>query len=406
MNGYWTGLYAGTSSGQIVVEVDDRKTHFEGCASTYDNDLTLPNTFAFVRTSDKQTPATIKAPLQPLHPQTGEPTDWGHIAQLYPGVTFPKEADVVCDWHHGNLAVSWTTDIGTSGSVILPRSQASQPSICQPLAINTWREFKEHVTSLDQYRYIFRGQTSTRRLRTPFYRTGRGDMRRFFAEDVPTLHRHLSALTTHIFNLSDPLQNAAFLNLAQHHGYPTPLLDWTYSPFVGAFFAFSRINRSDAKAQPDQKVRIFVFDKAQWCADFPQILNASNRHPHFSILEPIAIGNQRLIPQQALSTFATVDDIETYIGSLEEQRNRTYLQVIDLPLSERDLVLKELTMMGVTAGSLFPGLDGACEELKARFLTFDSETVLPPLLQSSNLTASLRHKKPKSSNSYIPRPTE
>jgi hypothetical protein len=28
---------------------------------------------------------------------------------------------------------------------------------------------------------------------------------------------------------------------------------------------------------------------------------------------------------------------------------------------------RELNRMGVTAGSLFPGLDGGCEELKARF---------------------------------------
>jgi hypothetical protein len=192
-------------------------------------------------------------------------------------------------------------------------------------------------------------------------------MRRFFLEDVFTLHRHLSARTRHFFDLSNPMQNGAFLNLVQHHGYPTPLLDWTYSPFVAAFFAYQRIKRSEADGAPaDRKVRIFVFDKFQWCSDVQQILSTNVRWPHFSILEPVAIGNERLIPQQALSSFTTVDDIETYIQSKENETKR-YLQVIDLPVRERDQIMRELGLMGITAGSLFPGLDGACEELRERF---------------------------------------
>jgi len=35
-----------------------------------------------------------------------------------------------------------------------------------------------------------------------------------------------------------------------------------------------------------------------------------------------------------------------------------------LPASERRHVMQELALMGITAGSLFPGLDGACESLK------------------------------------------
>lgn len=37
-----------------------------------------------------------------------------------------------------------------------------------------------------------------------------------------------------------------------------------------------------------------------------------------------------------------------------------------LPRRDRRQAMNELSYMGITAGSLFPGLDGACEELKER----------------------------------------
>ena len=43
------------------------------------------------------------------------------------------------------------------------------------------------------------------------------------------------------------------------------------------------------------------------------------------------------------------------------------MQAIDLPATERREVMRELGLMGINAGSLFPGLDGACQQLKERF---------------------------------------
>jgi hypothetical protein len=371
MNGYWYGKYDGSNSGRIVVEVDDMGNHFEGCAYVYDNDDSLPNTFAVFKTPNKANRLLFDASLLPLHPDTGEPVEWQQIANRYPNVKVAKQADVACEWSAEHLAFTWRTDIGTSAAAFLPKSEVELPSACEPVpGVIDWENFKEYVRELQAYRYIYRGQNKTSRLRTPFHRTGRGDMRRFLLQDIPTLHRHLSARTNHYFDLKDPIQNAAFLHLVQHHGYPTPLLDWTYSPFVAAYFAYHRIKSSDADAaSDDKKVRIIVFDKAQWCSDFLQIYNTSTRWQHFSIVEPISLGNERLVPQQALSSFTTVDDIETYIRS-KETAEKHYLQMIDLPLRERDHVIRELRLMGITAGSLFPGLEGACEELKDRFFRF------------------------------------
>jgi hypothetical protein len=84
-----------------------------------------------------------------------------------------------------------------------------------------------------------------------------------------------------------------------------------------------------------------------------------------------------MIPQQAASTITSVDDMETYIRSRETDTKK-YLQMIDLPVRERKRVIRELSYMGITAGSLFPGLDGACEELAERnFSRFGAEGITP-----------------------------
>ena len=108
-----------------------------------------------------------------------------------------------------------------------------------------------------------------------------------------------------------------------------------------------------------------MFDQAQWKNDLNQVTLLLFAEQHVSIGEFLAIENERMIPQQAASTVTNVDDIETYIRSMEPI-DKKYLWAIDLPVSERMKVIQELGYMGITAGSLFPGLDGACEELKER----------------------------------------
>lgn len=359
MKGQWIGSYTGTSVGMIVVNIDERSSHYKGVAYLNESNKTLPQTAVFFRTQNKDKDFHFRTDLiLPIDPHSG-------MTASRDNVTVSKYADVTGSWGNDSLELSWTTDIGATGICVLPRSMADKPSELVALD-KEWGAYKEYVARLEGRRYLFRGQNKPWRLRTSFHRTRRADLTRFLSEDVQVLHKHLSARTKHVFNLESPNENGAFFNLVQHHGYPTPLLDWTYSPYVAAFFAYRGIsNEKAAIADTGDKVRILVFDQAQWRTDWKQLHQLLTAVLHVTIGEFMAIENERMIPQQAASTVTNVDDIESYIKS-KESNGKKYLSAIDLPVRDRKQVVRELGYMGITAGSLFPGLDGACEELSER----------------------------------------
>lgn len=109
-----------------------------------------------------------------------------------------------------------------------------------------------------------------------------------------------------------------------------------------------------------------MFDQHEWRVDWQQILLLLFPGPHLSVGEFMAIENERMIPQQAATTVTSLDDVESYIKEKEEIKKKTYLSAVDLPVTARREVVTELRHMGITAGSLFPGLDGMCEELTGR----------------------------------------
>lgn len=245
-------------------------------------------------------------------------------------------------------------------SISLKRTYSSEKSSVKHRELS-WEEFKKIALEQNEG-VVYRGQSDRWRLQTSFHRTGRADVISYLDIEIPEVERYINANSAHVFDINNNKSLGALLNLAQHHGYPTPLLDWTKSPFVAAFFAF--------ESKPEKKlsdhISIFMFEEVEWTKKFGVFAPLRTPALNLSVLALPVHNNPRVMPQQSIIMYSNIDDLESYIKAWSHDTEHGHLKAFSIPVSDRKKALKDLTLMGITRGSLFPGIDGTCQQLKAR----------------------------------------
>ena len=286
----------------------------------------------------------------------------------------PTESEYVGKFDGTKIAGTFKNNINENGTFELWRSfsEASHgkpppiPENSKPL---NWEEFKRQIADFrSKGRVVFRGQHSNAYpLRTSFHRKDRNNLPLYLVQDVSRLRHQINALSSHYYQ---PTQEDLYglLNLAQHHGFPTPFLDWTESPYVAAFFAFDCLTEKNKwlEKKDREPVRVFAFNLDAWRQiDRIWAQSLNDPCPDIQFFHPPANNNPRYYPQQSMAAFSNIDRIEDFIAAYELHHKMKYLTRIDILASERATVEDELRFMGITPATLFPGLEGACKSLRA-----------------------------------------
>jgi hypothetical protein len=172
-----------------------------------------------------------------------------------------------------------------------------------------------------------------------------------------------------------------WLAVAQHHGLPTRLLDWTYSPFVALHFVTDRIDHFDQDGMiwcvdfvktnrllPDSLRQVlkeegadaFTAESLTRVARTLHEFDAQSNEDFLAFFEPPSL-DERIINQFAL--FSLTSSPHVRLDQWLAARPDVY-KTITVPASLKWEVRDKLDQANITERVLYPGLDGLSLWLK------------------------------------------
>jgi hypothetical protein len=245
------------------------------------------------------------------------------------------------------------------------------------IRVSSWSELQEALyadswrADIKRFRspYVFRGLSdASYSLQTTLMRLGGN-----FSQMEQHLVRNFRKYAHRSLVERDTLWH--WLSLAQHHGLPTRLMDWTVSPLVAAHFATANTSRFDldgaiwavdylkAHQQLPERFRaelkregaeFFTVELLQRVAESLADLDKSASEPFVIFFEPPSI-DDRIVNQFAL--FSILSNPRAVLSDWLRQHDDLYCKIV-IPAELKWEFRDRLDQANVTERVLFPGLDG------------------------------------------------
>jgi hypothetical protein len=261
------------------------------------------------------------------------------------------------------------------------------------IRVSTWSELHERL-------YEGSWQPALRRFRSNFAFRGVADASFDLTTSLARLGGEFGELEGHLlrnfrkYARSEPTIGSGgassddsiwhWLSVAQHHGLPTRLLDWTFSPLVALHFAtadarhlesdgaiwcvdFVQTNQSlPAKLKSSLKregSNVFTVEMLEAAAGSLDTFEKLGRAPFVLFFEPPSL-DQRIVNQYAL--FSIVSKAEVQLEDVLGRRKKPHKRIV-IPAKLKWEIRDKLDQANINERVLFPGLDGLSAWLRRHY---------------------------------------
>lgn len=168
-----------------------------------------------------------------------------------------------------------------------------------------------------------------------------------------------------------PENNWDLLALAQHHGLPTRLLDWSYSALVALYFAVEKAAVNDDQGRARNGV-VWILSTTK--DDFRKL--DSNEEPFDVTSTKIfrsSVISRRISAQSGLFTVHRIGE-EGKVYKFETIENfKDRLTKISIPHDCFAWLRKQLHILGVNYSTIYPDINGLARHLEWRYSKYSDE---------------------------------
>lgn len=152
----------------------------------------------------------------------------------------------------------------------------------------------------------------------------------------------------------------------RHHGFPSPIMDWTSSPYIAAFFAFAEQNNSE-------KAAIYIYIES-----LNGVRVGWGGEPQISVRGHYVKTHKRHFLQQSCYTICSRHENNSFVFSCHEdvfnraRPDQDILIKITIPRSERLKVLSYLNDVNINHFSLFQSEEALMKTLALKEIELDN----------------------------------